>query len=56
METLGSFSAVDYCQQAFPKEISWPTTPVIVKVRLDMSVASLVAAEEMLVSIFRKPS
>jgi hypothetical protein len=27
-----------------------------VKVRLDMSVASLVAAEEMLVNIFRKPS
>ena len=71
VEALGSLSAVDYCQPGelvatsvskslesalFPKEISWPATPIIVKIRLDMNVASLVAAEEMLVYILRKPS
>lgn len=71
MEALESLSAVYYCQPGelvtttvfeslgpalFPKEISWPATPVIVKIRLDMSIASLIAEEEMLVYIFRKPS
>ena len=69
MEALGSLSAVDYCQPGelvittvskslghalFPKEISWPATPVIVEIRLDMSIASLIAPEEMLVYIFWK--
>ena len=71
VEALGSLSAVYYCQPGelvtttvfkslgpalFPKEISWPATPVIVKIRLDMSIASLIGEEEMLVYIFRKPS
>jgi hypothetical protein len=71
VEALGSLSAVNYCQPGelvtttvskslgpalFPKEISWPATPVIVKIRLGMSIASLITAKEMLVYIFWKPS